>query len=72
MRSPNALLALLLVSVALSAQQYFPPGALDKNPQADQFKANWYSQHLKALTRRPKHIDSCGCDRITTQLPFGW
>ncbi len=49
MRLPHVMFALLLVPGVLPAQQYFPTGILDKNAQGDQFRANWYSKHLKAL-----------------------
>ena len=45
----KALFALLIAPGVLPAQEYFPPGILDKNPQFDELKVNWYSKHLKAL-----------------------
>ena len=43
------LFGLLLTSGLLPGQDYFPPGALDRNPHRDEFKVNWYSKHLQAL-----------------------
>jgi hypothetical protein len=49
MYSSRALFALLIAPGILPAQEYFPPGILDKNPQFDELKVNLYSKHLKAL-----------------------
>jgi hypothetical protein len=49
MRLFQALVALSLASGLLPAQQYFPPGVLDGNPDRNQSKANWYSRDLRAL-----------------------
>ncbi len=33
----------------LPAQDYFPPGSLDKTPQGHELKAAWFSKQLKAM-----------------------
>jgi hypothetical protein len=71
MRSSNALLALVLASGTLSAQQYFPAGVLDKDRQADQFKANWYSKQLKAL-REPSLWELSRQDPKAEAYRFLW
>lgn len=70
-RFSNAVLALLLASGALSARQYFPAGVFDKDQQADQFKANWYSRHLKAL-REPSLWELSRQDPKAEAYRFLW
>jgi hypothetical protein len=65
------LFALLLAPGVLAAQQYFPPGVLDKNPQLDEFKANSYSKHLKAL-REPSLWELSRLDPNAEVYRFLW
>ena len=71
MRFSNLVLALTLASGALSAQQYFPPGVLDKNPRWDQLITNWYSSHLKAL-REPSLWELSRQDPKAEAYRFLW
>lgn len=46
-------LASTLMATCISAQQYFPQGALSSDTKMDSIRSDWYSQELRWLHERP-------------------